>query len=389
MSIRPKSNWICEGSQETKPGEVIEINNEDIPTECHPCFEEVEEGRRAKSNITQMLPTQAEIDEHMLTHIPFRSWCRFCVMGKSVAAPHRKIDKGNELIPTISIDYAFLNEKQEIDNTENSGMPILAIKDRKSGMIQSRVVPAKGNDRFAIKRLVKDIELLGYSKIILKSDNESSILALKKSVKETTNIEIIPEESPVGDHQANGEVENAIKRFAGQFRTLKEAVESRYQQRLTPEHHCIPWMINYASGCINRYQVGIDGKTNHRRWKGKDFDRPVCEFGECILALKLDSVGKQKSKVRWVEAIFLGVREESGELIVGTPQGVIKARDFKRYPINGDRWNAEKFNNFRAVPWATVPGIENDEIKSKIVLPEPTGPIIPPEAARERPIHPP
>ena len=138
-------------------------------------------------------------------------------MGKSVALPHRKIEKSNEGVPTVSIDYAFLNEKQEVGNTENSGMPILAIKDRKSGMIQSRVVPAKGTDKFAIKRLKKDIELLGYKKIILKSDNESSILALKQAVKDSTNIEVILEESPVGDHQANGEIENAIKRFAGQL----------------------------------------------------------------------------------------------------------------------------------------------------------------------------
>ena len=35
-----------------------------------------EEGRKAKSNTVQDLPSQSEIDEHMLTHVPFRSWCR-------------------------------------------------------------------------------------------------------------------------------------------------------------------------------------------------------------------------------------------------------------------------------------------------------------------------
>ena len=333
------------------------------------------------------LPSQKEIDEHMLTHIPFRSWCKFCVMGKSVASPHRKIDKSEDTVPTVSIDYAFLNDKQEVIKEENAGMPILAIKDRKTGMMQSRVVPAKGNDKFAIKRLVKDIELLGYNKVILKSDNESSILALKKSVKETTKVEIILEESPVGDHQGNGEVENAIKRFAGQFRTLREALETRYQKRITQEHHALPWLINYSSGCINRYQVGSDGKTSHRKWKGKDFNRVIPEFGECILALKLDSVGKAKSKVRWIEAIFLGVREETGELIVGTPEGVIKARDFHKHGSDEERWNVEKFDKFRGVPWATVPGYEQDDIKSRIVIPTPAGPVLPPETTQEKPMH--
>ena len=47
----------------------------------------------------------------------------------------------------------------------------------------------------------------------------------------------------------------------------------------------------------------------------------------------------------------------------------------------------EKFNAFRGVPWSTVPGYEQDEIKSHIVLPPPSGPIIPPEAAQEKPTH--
>ena len=156
------------GDQEVTLNEEIEIPNEEVPIECQPCFDESEEGRKAKSNTVQNLPSQSEIDEHMLTHVPFRSWCRFCVMGKSVAAPHRRVDKSDETIPTVSIDYAFLNEKQEVDTREDSGMPILVIKDRKSGMMQSRVVPAKGNDKFAIKRLVQEIELLGYTKVIIK-----------------------------------------------------------------------------------------------------------------------------------------------------------------------------------------------------------------------------
>ena len=99
---------------------MIEIDNDQVPNECQPCFDESEEGRKAKGITVQELPSQSEIDQHMLTHIPFRSWCRFCVMAKSVATPHRSVDKSNEEIPTVSIHYAFLNEKQEIDTSENA-----------------------------------------------------------------------------------------------------------------------------------------------------------------------------------------------------------------------------------------------------------------------------
>ena len=71
--------------------------------------------------------------------------------------PHHRIEKTDETIPTVSIDDAFLNEKHEVSD-DICGMPILATKDRKTGIIQARVVPSKGNDKYAIKRLKKDIE---------------------------------------------------------------------------------------------------------------------------------------------------------------------------------------------------------------------------------------
>ena len=53
---------------------------------------------------------------------------------------------------------------------------------------------------------------------------------------------------------------------------------------------------------------------------------------------------------------IVGIREETGELIVGTPEGIIKARDFKRHPSNEDRWNLERFTSFTGVPCAAIPG---------------------------------
>ena len=61
--------------------------------------EEEEEHIKAKqvkrgSNV--VLPTEAEYEEHMISHYPFRSWCPHCVRGKANAAAH-KMDKG--LVP--------------------------------------------------------------------------------------------------------------------------------------------------------------------------------------------------------------------------------------------------------------------------------------------------
>ena len=41
-----------------------------------------EEGVKARVKIVNDKPSRREIEEHMATHIPFRSWCPHCVRGK-------------------------------------------------------------------------------------------------------------------------------------------------------------------------------------------------------------------------------------------------------------------------------------------------------------------
>ncbi len=94
-----------------------------------------------------------------------------------------------------------------------------------------KVVPSKGVENYAAEVVKKMIEQLGYRKVILRSDNEPAIWALKEAVKREREIYIYVgialEQAPVGDHEANGLVESAIKNVQGEFRVIKDAWESR------------------------------------------------------------------------------------------------------------------------------------------------------------------
>ena len=73
---------------------------------------ESEEGVKIKGKTIAVGPSKEEYDEHMRTHVPFRSWCEFCVKGKAKADPHRRgtAEKSRieeRGIPTIGIDYTF------------------------------------------------------------------------------------------------------------------------------------------------------------------------------------------------------------------------------------------------------------------------------------------
>ena len=56
--------------------EVVEINEEpqDVEQDVEPL----------KSASSPTLPCPAEVERHRLTHLPFRSWCWACIMGRGL-----------------------------------------------------------------------------------------------------------------------------------------------------------------------------------------------------------------------------------------------------------------------------------------------------------------
>ena len=98
-----------------------------------------EEGVKPKYKSVEPRPTKKEVEEHMLTHIPYRSWCPHCVRGKARASYHKQKDKGERHVPTVSMDYMYM----ESDKSEERGMPMLVFKDNDSGWTSARVVPKK------------------------------------------------------------------------------------------------------------------------------------------------------------------------------------------------------------------------------------------------------
>ena len=100
-------------------------------------------------------PTEEEVQEHNVCHIPFRAWCPHCVKGKAMNDPHMRDREEVGEFPTVSIDYCFLHigEGEEMERLSsevtrtNAGMPIVVTTDDKTGLVFADVVPRKGNDR--------------------------------------------------------------------------------------------------------------------------------------------------------------------------------------------------------------------------------------------------
>ena len=89
---------------------------------CQICDDQEHEGQQEeegeavqpKAIWTPKRPTVKEVEEHNLTHLPFRNWCIFCVKGKAKDDPHRRKIKQDEEqdIRIVSIDYMFMESRE-------------------------------------------------------------------------------------------------------------------------------------------------------------------------------------------------------------------------------------------------------------------------------------
>ena len=246
---------------------------------------------RPKTLPSPYTPSRQEIIEHNITHIPFRAWCPHCVRGKAKCLPHYFKSKKSEdepTVPVVCMDYAFMSGKSM--DSEDSQAKILVIKDTMSKYTFCVPVPKKGRDEneWAVSRVIQALEFLGYSKMILKCDQESSLKAVIEAVKSfrgssvesgtfernsdgpiLEGTQMMSENSPVKDSRSNGAIERCIQSCEGHIRTLVDALQERLKCKISPEDCVMPWLIMHAGETLSHFTVGADGKVPYQRLRGK------------------------------------------------------------------------------------------------------------------------
>eukprot|EP00971_Amphidinium_carterae_P291284 5783322-Amphidinium_carterae.1 len=95
-----------------------------------------QEAQVPKTYKRPVLPTQQEIDEHDITHLPYRDWCKHSVQGKSRGQRHQRGGLTKQSI--TQIDYAYLRS----DN-DNHFATVLTICESITGLGYATVVPYK------------------------------------------------------------------------------------------------------------------------------------------------------------------------------------------------------------------------------------------------------
>ena len=70
--------------------------------------EEVLPGERTvKKLMNPLLPSAREVEEHNISHLPFRNWCPHCVKGRGREADHRRQPRTERGVDEFHLDYSF------------------------------------------------------------------------------------------------------------------------------------------------------------------------------------------------------------------------------------------------------------------------------------------
>ena len=250
-------------------------------------------------------PSAADIELHRITHWPYRSWCEECVKGRGLGEQRGTHVGRDHEIPIVGLDYFYMTEKglehrsdlayandAEVEAARECGDIVLCIVIRcyASKNIFCHEVPCKGDggDRVVVNLAVEDIGWLGHTRVILKSDQERSLVALVTRALEVLKFKVDKLESvsiehiPTCDSQASGGTEIGVRAVRGLFRTMRLCIGKRIGRGLSVKHPVSSWLFEHVSLLLNACVRGEDGLTPWARVRGRAFGQRLIGFGERV-----------------------------------------------------------------------------------------------------------
>ena len=349
--------------------ELVEIQEEEAEQDAEPL-------RVAKD---PKLPSQEDVESHRCSHIPFREWCRHCVLGRGRGDPHLRT--AGSSIPVVGLDYFFIDgdkvkARKELDYPDDPAgeanleaaraagtlIKCLVVRCAATKNVFGHVIPRKGADEedFAANRVVKIVEWLGHTELILKGDNEPALQALTARALELIRVRVTKvakigsETPPAYDSQSNGAVEVGVMLIRGMFRTIRLCLEARLDRKIPVDHALVPWLLEHACLLINVKSRGADGLTGWARARGRNFAQKLVGFGEKVL-YKLPMKGPHAAAnmdAKWADGACLGYSWTSNTYVIETREGgITTARSLRRVPMP-NRWCPETLSKISATPWA-------------------------------------
>ena len=271
-----------------------------------------------------------EQSQHRLTHLPFKSWCPSCLAHRARSDKHERSGESHSgPVPTISFDFFFTkSDGKDAKGDEPNKITSLIVVDSHTSFVACVPLEGKAQLDHANREVIKFVQMLGYSEIILHCDNEPAILQLKRLVLKTRQSMALKtrESSTVAYDKSNSLAENAIGRVRPLACSLMHQLHGRLGIQLPTTSAIWTWSLRHAAWLISRYSV-IRGATPHELAFGRTYNGELCEFGEPVFAYVVPNT---KASARWKRMLFLGKADTQNSYVLFDGQAIVMSKSVRR-----------------------------------------------------------
>lgn len=157
--------------EDTGEGAQFERENgapDDADHECGVC----DGVRKVRKLVDPLLPSEEEVKNHCLTHVPFQNWCPHCVRGRGKEMDHKRVFKDERGLDEFHFDYCFPGDEFGFK------IAVLVGVESYTGVKLSLTVPRKGSTGdYAALNVTEYINECGNqdADIIIKTDREPAM----------------------------------------------------------------------------------------------------------------------------------------------------------------------------------------------------------------------
>ena len=150
------------------------------------------------------------------------------------------------------------------------------IYDSKSKGIFAHAVPQKGMDegRFVVECFATTVLWLGWSRVIVRSDNEPAIVKLVNETLKSLKVSGLDQASAEGsipyDPQSNGAAEAAVKMVKGSLQACHRSLEKQLGVEIPATHTIITWLVRHVAMMRTLRVRGSDGLTAYQKGQRTD-----------------------------------------------------------------------------------------------------------------------
>ena len=133
---------------------------------------------------------------------------------------------------------------------------LLVMKDRDTRAVRVWVVPVKGvgaDMAHAVQRAVEGVHELGHrGAVVVKTDNEPALLALREAIMGQLHEGAIPVQPVPGESASNGATESGVRLFKGLLRVHFAALEKKAEVRFPSEHPVTAWLVEHVADVLTK-----------------------------------------------------------------------------------------------------------------------------------------